>query len=162
MSYSGSKSGFTFIELAVVIAMMSILTGIATLSLTSLQNNTNLTTSINTLVSDARQQQLKAMQGETEGRLSSANYGIHFTSNSYVLFHGTYSSVDPTNFVINLDSNETFSSITFPSSEVIFTQVTGEVSGFVNGSNTVTLKNTTINSQKVITINRYGVITQVN
>ena len=115
------------------------------------------------LVADMKQQQLKAMSGDTEGRATADKYGVHFTSNSYVLFHGSsYSAGDAANYSINLDQNLTFIKINVPSSNIIFSQVSGDVSGFNASQNSVTIKNTGTNQQKVIQFNRYGVITSVN
>jgi Tfp pilus assembly protein FimT len=163
MTQFSYKSGFTLIELIIVMTITIMLIGIATVSLTSIQNKTYLGTTVDSLISDLKQQQLKAMTGNTEGRATSDSYGIHFNSNSYVLFHGTtYSSSDLTNFTVPLNGGLTFSSITLPGSNLIFSQISGEVSGYSSGADTFTLKNGTINQQKTIRINRYGTIIQIN
>lgn len=150
-------------ELVIVLGIMISLFVIASINLTSLQNNANLSAALSTTVSDIKQQQLKAMVGDTEGRTAGDSYGIHFNSSSYVLFHGTaYSATDSANFAVPLDRGLTFSSVTVPNNNVIFNQVSGEMNGYVNGSDTVTIKNTTINQQKTLHFNRYGVIYLIN
>ena len=154
--------GFTLVELLVVVSISFVLIGLTTINVLHAKRQSSLTASVDTFIANLKQQQLKAMIGDTEGRSDSDNYGIYFGTNSYTLFHGLYSSGDQTNFTIQLDDNIQFSSITFPGSQIIFSKNSGEVSGFTNGSNTITIKDITNNRQKTITINRYGVITQIN
>ena len=101
------------------------------------------------------------MTSDTEGRNTSDNYGIYFGTNTYTLFHGTYSSNDKTNSIIPLGDNIQFSSVTLPGSQIIFLKNSGEVSNFSSNSNTITIKDITNNIGKTITINKYGIVTQV-
>jgi prepilin-type N-terminal cleavage/methylation domain-containing protein len=160
MTRSSLEQGFTLIEMLVVLGVISILAFVATLNLFAIQNNSDLNTSLNTVVADIKQQQLKAMVGDTESRSSGDSYGIHFNNTQYVLFHGTtFSSGDSSNFPVNLDGALVFTAVTLPGSNVIFNQINGEMNGFADGSNTVSIKNTNTNLQKTIQFNRYGVIT---
>lgn len=146
-----------------VIGILSVLIGFSVLNLTTSQAKNDFSATIDTVLSDVKDQQLKAMVGDTEGRASAANYGIHFEQNKYTLFHGSsFSQGDSSNFVINLDSATQINSITFPSSNLIFSQATGEVVGFTQGQNTFVIKNTASGDQKTVTVNQYGVIIQVN
>lgn len=155
--------GFTIPELAVVIGIIATLLTYAVINLTSVQHKIYLAATVDTVTSDFKQQQIKAMSGDTEGRGTNDSYGIYFEQNKYYLFHGTmYSSSDTSNALINLDNNIQFSNIAFPQSQIVFTKGSGEVNGFTSGSNTVTLRNTVTGEQKTISINRYGVITQIN
>lgn len=158
-----NKKGFTIIELTVVMGVLAVLISYTVVNLTSIQRRTYLITTVNTVVSDIKQQQLKAMAGDTEGRSTHDHYGIYFEQDKYVLFHGTaYSVSESTNADINFENNVELSSISFPQSQIVFNGVDGEVAGFVNGSNTLTLQNSLTSEQSTITINRYGVITQIN
>jgi len=152
-----SNKGFTFPELIVTIAILVTLLGFITVNLVNSQHRASLTGTVDTFISDMKNQQLKAMVGATEGRTNPDSYGIYFQTNSYTLFHGTtYSSSDPANFVITLDPLIQFTS--FPNT-IVFFQRSGET-GTVN---TITVQDTgSSTNQKTITINRYGVITQVN
>jgi prepilin-type N-terminal cleavage/methylation domain-containing protein len=155
--------GFTMVELMLVISILLILMSIGGVSTLSMLKTTYLSTTVDVLVSDLKRQQLKAMNGYTEGRASHDHYGIHFETSRYVLFHGlVYSAADSTNIPVNLDNNIRISSNSFPSSQLIFTGVTGEVAGFSMGSNTITIENRTNSEHKVVTLNRYGVITSIN
>jgi hypothetical protein len=59
--------------------------------------------------------------------------------------------------VVSLDSTINFST-TFPSSQIVFLRRSGEISGFVNGSNTITVTNTADGETKTLSINQLGVI----
>ncbi len=155
--------GFTLIELLLVMTIFSLLALLITVNLLEFKHNSSLSTTINSLIADIKNQQIKAMTGDTEGRGVMDSYGIYFSANSYVLFHGaSYSSSDTTNFSASLPDTLQFTGITFPNSSVIFASGSGEIIGFSVGSNTVILKDTQSNVQKTITINRRGAITQVN
>ena len=148
------QRGFTLVEIIVVGLMMAILLGLVTISLVRSQQNVSLTSTQEVLVADLRQQQLKSMIGDTEGRASSDTYGIHFDANKYVLFHGTtYSSSDTSNSVINLDSNMQFNS---PNYNVIFSKLSGSTSAKI-----IDLHDNTSSKIKRIHLNVYGTVTQV-
>ncbi len=165
-SQLSTSKGFTLVELLISISIFAILIGVITLNLNTAQRNATISTTLETLITDLNQQRIKAMVGDTEGRSSLTNYGLHFDNVSYTIFNGTYSVSDTANFLISLPSVQTIST-TFPSSQIIFAKGTGEVSCFVDatcgsGTNTITITDTTNNQQKVITINRYGALTSIN
>ncbi len=158
-----NSAGFTLIELLVVTSISAILFGLVTFNLIRLQNNSSQQSSLDTLISDLKSQQIKAMNGITEGRSTNDNYGIYFMADRYVLFHGSgYSASDSANFEVVLPTDIEIQSTTLPNNTVIFTKLSGEVMGFVAGNNTINVRETNINKQSTITINRYGVITSVN
>lgn len=158
-----SQKGFTLIEIMLVAGLSSVLAAVVVFNLLRFQNSSSSQANTDTLVSDLKSQQIKAMLGNTEGRNANDSYGIYFLSDKYILFHGTsYVSTDSANFAVNLPSNLVVQSTTFPGNIIVFTKLSGEIQGFTNGSNTVTLKAVNINKQTVITINRYGVVTGVN
>ncbi len=145
--------GFTIIELLVVMGIFAILATLSTLSLTQAQHSTSLNSTVNTLISDLKRQQDKAMIGDTEGRGTHSNYGIHFDSTDYVLFHDTYNVTDTTNFLVNLGGTLHITA----SNDIIFAKGSGESS-----ATTITLSDTVSHQQKSLTINQYGVITALN
>ena len=156
------KSGFTLVEISVVIGIVLTLTGLAVVNLSGAQRRSYLASTTSTLIADMKSQQSKAMSGETEGRSTHDAYGIYFESSRYTLFHGSaYSAADPSNVVINLDNYIAFSSITFPQSMIIFASGSGELSSYTPGSNTITIRNTLNSEQKTVSLNRLGVITGV-
>jgi prepilin-type N-terminal cleavage/methylation domain-containing protein len=148
------QRGFTLIEISVVILVMATLLGFITINLVRSQQGASLTSAQEVLVVDLRQQQLKAMIGDTEGRSTSDPYGIHFDSNRYVLFHGSvYSSSDASNFTVNLDSNMQFNN---PNFDVIFSKISGTTS-----TSTIELRDNTNSKLKRIHLNSLGVVNQI-
>lgn len=156
------QKGFTIVEVLVVISILIVLIGLSTINLLNAKHQSSLSTSVDTFITDLKQQQLKAMVGDTEGRSTSDNYGIFFGTNTYKLFHGTFSSSDPTNFNVTLGDSIQFSDVTFPGSQIIFLKGSGEVDNYTSGSSTVTVKDILDNNQRTITVNEYGVITAIN
>jgi prepilin-type N-terminal cleavage/methylation domain-containing protein len=148
-----TQRGFTLIELAVVIAITVILLGFITINLVRSQQGASLTSIEEILLADLRQQQLKAMIGDTEGRSTSDAYGIHFDANRYVLFHGTYSDSENTNSVVNLEDNMQFNN---PNYDVIFSRLSGATSAKI-----IELQDNTNLKLKKIHLNALGVATQV-
>lgn len=162
-SYLQNRKGFTFIELIVVMAVIATLTSFAIVNLSSIQHKAYLSATIDTFLSDYKQQQVKAMTGDTDGTNTTQSYGIYFEQNQYTLFRGTsYSASEPSNFVIALDGSVEFSPINVPQSQLIFAAGSGEVSNYSATEGTVTLHNVVSGEQKTLTVNRYGVITNIN
>ncbi|KKS22025.1 MAG: hypothetical protein UU80_C0015G0020 [candidate division WWE3 bacterium GW2011_GWA1_41_8] len=102
-------------------------------------------------------QQIKAMTGDTEGRPSGNRYGVHFETDKYVLFNGTYTAGEPSNFEVPLESTLSFTGIT-GDGNIIFEQGSGELLG----TSGVTIQDSLNNDQKVIQLNNFGVVTDVN
>lgn len=150
--------GFTLIELMVVMGIFALMLGFASINLLRPQTQASLDTTVKTLVSDIRVQQIKAMAGDTQDTGSALDHGIYLESNRYTLFRGAYNPTEPSNFIINLETGLQLTT-TLPSSQIVFSKRSGEISGFVAGQNTITLQNTQSAEQKIITINRYGAVT---
>jgi len=156
------ENGFTFTELVITMAIILLLLGFITFNLVRAQSSSALTTTIDTLTTDIKNQQIKAMVGDSEGRSSSDSYGIHFSTKQYVLFHGaSFIQSDTSNSTVTLDSSLAFSSNTFPNGNIIFLQTSGEVSSFSATTNSIILQTMSGNQFKTITINKYGVVTGV-
>jgi len=138
-----------------VLSILTTLLGFVTINLSSSQQKTSLSTTVQTIISDMKAQQIKAMTSDTEGRPTPSSYGIHFDANQYVLFHGSaYLSTDPSNFVVPLPPNL---ECTIPT-DVIFSQRSGEI----GASTAITIENVTSSEQRTIQLNKYGVVTAVN
>ncbi len=139
-----------------------LLLGFITFNLIRAQTSSSLATSVDTLITDIKNQQVKAMTGDTEGRGSTDSYGIHFASSQYVLFHGaSFNQSDQSNFTVNLSSELSFTSDLFLSGNIIFLQTSGEVSSFSATTNSIILQTSAGNQSKTITINKYGVVISV-
>lgn len=150
-----NNRGFTLIEMIVAASTIVTLLGFITISLVRSQQTASLTSTEEILVVDLKQQQLKSMIGDTEGRSSSDSYGVHFDSNRYVLFHGaSYSSGDTSNSVNNLDSNMRFNNAGF---DIIFSKLSGEIPA----ATIVELQDNTNSKLKRIHLNIFGTVIQV-
>jgi prepilin-type N-terminal cleavage/methylation domain-containing protein len=152
------KKGFTLIELLLVMGLFAVLSGFVVVNMLRPQIGAEVDTTISVLASDIKAQQIKAMVGDTDGEISAQPHGIYFQSDRYILFSGaSYSAGDPTNFEVLLRAGSTFGTISFSSSQLIFSSTDGLVSGFVGGSNSVVL-NHDAGAQQTLTVNRYGAV----
>lgn len=103
------------------------------------------------------------MTGDTEGTNATQSYGVYFEQDQYTLFRGSvYSSTAPSNFVISLGGNIEFSTIDVPQSQVVFSPGSGEVNNYSATDNSVVFHNITTGEQQTMTVNRYGVVTNIN
>lgn len=107
-----------------------------------------------TLVADTKEQQVKAMVGDSEGLADAQPHGIYFEVDRYILFRGSYSPLEPSNFTINLDPNLTFSVLP-PAQQIVFDKRSGEVA---SAPSSLTLQHAQSGEQKIITINKIGAI----
>jgi type II secretory pathway pseudopilin PulG len=147
------SGGFTLVELLIIIGLFTILSSFAVINLIRPQTKANLDSTLTPLISDVKEQQLKAMIGDGGGASASA-YGIYFESNKYTLFKGSsYTPGDANNFVVSTQGNTTISD-TFVSNQVVFGQRSGEVVSFSASGNTITL--TSSGDSKTITVNALG------
>lgn len=156
------QEGLTLVELLLVIGILGLLFSITFISVFNIRviSTNNSTTSI--ITSDLKNQQIKAMVGDTEGRGVPDNYGVKILSSQYVLFHGVnYNQADNTNFSVPVENGYTLST-TFPNSLMLFASGSGEIVGFVSNQNTITLTNTSSSRTKTLHFNKYGTITQIN
>lgn len=155
-----TNKGFSLIEIILAIAVLTTLLAIITINLVSASRRVYNDTSTAVLVSDLRTQQAKAMTGDTENSGQASSYGAYFETDKYTLFRGnSYSAGNPTNFTVTLPSGTQFSNILFPDFQIVFASGSGEIAGFINGSNSITIINTSENIQKNVSLNRFGVVT---
>ncbi len=138
------EKGATVLELVTVIGIFATLFGIVSVNVFNAVEKSSLHSSITTLVSDIKSQQIKAMSQETSG--------LYFSQNSYTLFTGSE------NFVVPLGNNVEFSSILLPNNTLTFAKMTGEVIGYNDNMHEITIKNTQNNETKTININKLGVL----
>lgn len=158
-----SQKGFTLIELMVVIGIMSILFGLILFNMFRFQSTNSQQTNVDTLTSDMKAQQFKAMYGATQGGADSSDYGIYFYSDRYVLFKGSVFDPDnASNFTVELPDDLEIQNTTFTNNTIVFEKLSGDLLGYSPGADSLTVKALTINRDIVITLNRYGVITGIN
>ena len=157
-----NQKGLTLIELILVIGILMVLLSMAFVSISNIRvisTNSNTSTVI---ASDLKNQQIRAMVGDTEGRGVPDNYGVKILSTQYVLFHGvSYNSSDTTNYAIPVSTGYTLSS-TFANDTVLFASESGELVNSVQNQDTIILTNTTSGQTKTIRLNKYGTITSIN
>jgi hypothetical protein len=127
-------------------------------SIQSTQQGSSVDSAIQTLVADINQQQIKAMLGEVSSSVP-IEYGVHFTPTGYVVFKGsTYSAADTSNITITLSDNLTFNTINIPDATIAFSRIYGEVVNYSATQHSIELKSKYSNEAKILTFNRYGVI----
>lgn len=159
MKQQVSQAGLTLVELLLVVGILSVLFGIGFVGISNTQAIFTNNSSASVLISDLKNQQVKAMVGDTEGRGIPDNYGIKILSNKYVLFHGnTYNAADSANFSVPVDTGYTLNT-TFPNTTALFASNSGELVNFVSGQNSITLEDTRSGQNKTIQINKYGTVT---
>lgn len=156
------KAGYTMIEVALVISLTAALITVATANIATVQHANYLALSKDKLISDLKEQQIKAMVGDTEGRATHDHYSIRIEQSRYILFHGSsYNANDSSNVIITVDSPIQLTT-TFANAQIVFSSVTGEIMSYVNGQNTITVTNTSSGQQNILTLNRYGVVVSTN
>lgn len=151
------RAGFTLPELVVVVGIVLALFGIAAVNLVGVQRRSYLESDKDKLVADIKEQQTRAMSGDTQDGSGQDNFGIYFESDGYTLFKGsTYSVDNTTNFKVTIDPTVSISSVGFPNSTLVFEKIKGEVVGFTTGSDYVSLVDSASGVARTIRLNRFG------
>jgi prepilin-type N-terminal cleavage/methylation domain-containing protein len=153
-----SQRGFTLIELLVVMGLFAVMAGMITVNLVKPQATASVSGSVNEMVADLKSQQLRAMMGDSGSGITAQPHGIYVQPGQYTLFKGSsYNGSDADNSVIPAKNGVTLSA-TFPSSQVVFSKGSGEVSGFSNGANVISVQSSATGEVTQITLNRLGAI----
>jgi len=142
--------GFTLIEFIISLGIISILLLLTFISASSFRAHTNLTTSANNLLEDARSQQSKTVASE-----GASTYGVHFEVNRYTLFKGSnFSSRDPAfDEIRNFPTSVELSGWNIGGgNDIVFERVTGATPN----SGTATLRHKDSGQVKTITIASSG------
>lgn len=161
MKHCNAIKGFVFIELVVVLGILSALLGIVIVNVGNIQNATSVSTTVTTFITDLKNQQTKAMVGDTEGRGIPDVYSVYIEPGGYTMFHGeNYNSSDGTNFTVPIKSPFQLLT-TFPSGKIVFASGSGELLQYSSASASVTIRNTMTNEQKTIQLNKYGTVVSV-
>lgn len=155
------RQGFVLAEIIVVMGIMALLFGIVYIRATNIERHASLPAFTNGLIAELRGQQTKAMSGDAVSGVTLAQ-GIHFQTNQYVLFQGSsFDEQNPSNVVVPFPDTISTVSITFPSATIHFAKGSGEILGYSDQTNTVTLGESSTGKQSVITVNRYGSVISV-
>lgn len=146
------QNGFTFLEVMMVIVLMTITLGFTLLYGQTAQVRNNLSGEVARFVSYVRLAQSDAAAGK-----NNTAYGIHLATDAYTVFEGTtYDANATTNFTVDLPSTITIenSVLNGGGSDLIFTQPHGETATF----GTLDFVSAQINTTKTITITQLGTV----
>lgn len=140
-------TGFSLIELLIIIAIMVIVGTIAMPKLINFQRGQSLKNTTENIIG-----LLNRAKSNSNSSLNSENYGVHFESDYMVYFVGdTYSSQSSNNERVDFESGITL--LSGNGSNIVFPRLTGDVFGY----GTITLKLTALPARtKTITITKTG------
>ncbi|MBM2820875.1 MAG: hypothetical protein HW405_635 [Candidatus Berkelbacteria bacterium] len=146
-----SKS-YTLIEILIVIGILAILTGLASLSIVSFGKSSDIDTS-KTIVVGA----FKEARAQSMAVVDDKSWGVHLETNKAVIYADSgsgYSPSDQANYSKVLETNTTLTWIlTGGGAEVLFEKRTGKT----QNSGTITLSGSAAVSREII-INSEGMI----
>ena len=145
--------GFTFIELILVISLFSIIFVFIIPSIVRPRSFADIVSTQELIYSTVKEAQSLAMTNPQK------EYGIHFEQDKFILFEGSvYSLSDPNNLETTLTTNLAIESITLPSGDIIFSQLSGEVQNYTSGQDSFVLRENNTNDTKIFTINKIGTL----
>jgi len=152
------ENGSTIIELIVVMTIIGIFARIVTFNLYRSHQRAGRTVTRNTLLSDMRLQQMRAISGEVAQEGEHDDYSLYFEEDGYTLFPGSvYESSNPDNRKVTLNSVFMFSDVTFPSDTLTFERISGQVQNYASESDSVTVTNRQTGESFTVWVNAYGV-----
>lgn len=146
------RQAFTLMEVLIAAAVVLMVLGLGSVSLLGVQNRAGLAGAQLKLVADLRQQQLRAMLGDTQGG------GVYLGTTSYTLFAGeVYVADDPANFEVELPASVTVTDVLVPGRTVLFSRGHGETVGYSGGADSWRLVESGGESKSFV-INRWGTV----
>lgn len=109
------------------------------------------------LIGEIRQQQLKTISGDQDSTGVANQYGIYLEAQRYTLFEGSsYNPLASSNIVYDVGAPSQIST-SFPNQTIVFAKGSGEIVGFTNGANSITVSDSLTSSSQTINFNSYGV-----
>lgn len=146
-------NGFTFIELILVISLFSIIFVFIIPSLVRPRSFADIVSTQELIYSTVKEAQSLSMTNPQKA------YGIRFEQDKFILFEGsTYSPSDTNNLETTLTTNLSIESISLPSGDIIFSQLSGEVQNYTSGQDSFVLRENNTNDTKIFTINKIGTL----
>jgi len=147
----GLMRGFTIMEVLIVIAIISITAVMSTPFLSATLSRSELDIAAEGAVDALEEARSSALNGRGSGQ-----FGVHFEPDQYVFFDsGTYSAVDPNNFVRSLSGYVSISSINISDggNDIIFASASGEP----NQTGTIVFTDSS-GATKTVTVNSAGTV----
>jgi len=147
------NTGFTLVEVLVVIAILIIISALTFASFFNLDDRQALDVSVKQIDSF-----LEEARSLTLASKDASQYGVHFDTESITRFRGSvYSETDPDNVVSNLHNKIQISDVSLSGggNEVIFDRLTGNTSQ--SGTITISLKSDPTQT-RIITIEATGIV----
>jgi prepilin-type N-terminal cleavage/methylation domain-containing protein len=147
-----TRNGFSVIEIIIVIAIMSLLMGLAVSTFITYRKREAFnkdTETVTEILTQARAQTLQSKGG--------LQYGVHFATSQVTLFSGTaYATSTVSNSVYPLISTDLILniSLTGGGSDVIFKRLTGET----DQNGTIVVDVPSLSQTKTVTIYKTGLI----
>lgn len=154
-------TGFTLIEILLVMGIMAALAGITGLSLSGLYSKADLNSTQDVLTSQLKSQQLKAMAGYTSGAGQPTAQGIYFEAGQYTLFSGdSFNPDDPQNIALPAGQNISLSTSNLTDGVLVFLPGGGEVASWQPGA-AITISDTNTGEQRSLQLNLMGAVTDL-
>lgn len=163
--HKSCPSGFTFVEMLVVMGIIATMSLIAYFSVSRVQVSADIETSVDKVLATIQSQRMLAMLGGGDGEERRAvAQGIHFEANTnkYTMFSCVseqpclFSSTDLQNIEYVLEASTVFSRIDLKDSQVIFAPYSGEVYNYLEEQSSVEIYNRAGNLKKTIQISSVG------
>ena len=153
------KKGLTQVELLLTVAILAILFVLGTVIFSNFSRQDLILNEARKIKSVISEAQTKTVAGFKLGGSQALNFGVYFSSDSYVLFSGTtYDPLNVNNQELVLPENLELTTIDLPDSSLVFTKITGEVTNYNPVLNNLILRDQTIGQEKKIIINQLGMI----
>ncbi|MDB5259162.1 MAG: seg [Candidatus Taylorbacteria bacterium] len=146
------NSGFSLIEILVVIAISGLLSAITLGVFVTFQKSKGLSSDTETVVETLRQARSQSLSSK-----DSSAYGVHFSTSKITLFTGsTYATTSSSNLNFDLVATDAVLSISLfgGGSNVVFNRVTGETGQY----GTVVISSPSASLSKTVTIYKTGVV----
>ena len=154
-----ARSGFTFVEVVIVMGLVGMLITILSTTLFRSQQSASLDATAQLLVSDIKKQQVFAMSGDTASSGVFIDYSVRFDPQQYTLYPGSvYVQSNPLNITVPVESPLSIVSATLSAQVATFARLSGDVRDYTLSGGTIIIQNNQTGQQKQIQINRRGVI----
>ncbi len=154
-----ARSGFTFVEVVIVMGLVGMLITILSTTLFRSQQSASLDATAQLLVSDIKKQQVFAMSGDTASAGVFIDYSVRFDPQQYTLYPGSvYVQSNPLNITVPVESPLSIVSATLSAQVATFARLSGDVRDYTLSGGTIIIQNNQTGQQKQIQINRRGVI----